>query len=76
VPEENPNGISQRLDIWSGGRTLSQKLKGVPVFQQTGKLGQMISYPGLNERLISQELHSGMCKLVNTSLRAQEAQLL
>ncbi|MGM8226614.1 phytanoyl-CoA dioxygenase family protein [Cellvibrio sp. ARAG 10.3] len=64
------------LNIWSTGRVLSQKLKGVPVFQQTGKLGQLISYPGLNEKLVSQELYSDMCILAGASLQAQTGQLL
>lgn len=66
----------KRLNIWSTGRVLSQKLKGVPVFQQTGKLGQLISYPGLNEKLVSQELYSDMCILAGASLQAQIGQLL
>ena len=66
----------KRLNIWSTGRVMSQKLKGVPVFQQTGKLGQLISYPGLNERLVSQELYSDMCILAGASLQAQTGQLL
>ncbi|MFY0664676.1 MAG: phytanoyl-CoA dioxygenase family protein [Natronospirillum sp.] len=66
----------KRLNIWSTGRALSQKLKGVPVFQQTGKLGKLINYPSLNERLVSPELYSSMCTLAGTSLTAQEGQLL
>ena len=66
----------KRLNIWSTGRVLSQKLKGVPVFQQTGKLGQLINYPDLNEKLFSQELYSDMCILAGASLQAQPGQLL
>ncbi|ARU29226.1 phytanoyl-CoA dioxygenase family protein [Cellvibrio sp. PSBB006] len=66
----------KRLNIWSTGRVLSQKLKGVPVFQQTGKLGQLINYPDLNEKLVSQELYSDMCILAGASLQAQIGQLL
>ncbi|GAB3023736.1 phytanoyl-CoA dioxygenase family protein [Bowmanella dokdonensis] len=66
----------KRLNIWSTGRMLSQKLKGVPVFQQTGKLGQLISYRNLNERIISQELYSDMCLLADAPLHGQDGQLL
>lgn len=66
----------KRLNIWSTGRALSQKLKGVPVFQQTGKLGELISYQGLNERLISQALYSDMCQLADAPLNGQNGQLL
>lgn len=66
----------KRLNIWSAGRALSQKLKGVPVFQQTGKLSQLINYPGLSERLISKELHAIMCQLAGAPLAAQDVQLL
>lgn len=66
----------KRLNIWSGGRTLSRKFKEIPVFQQTVKLGQLINYPNLNERLISEELYSGMCQLAGKPLSAQKGQLL
>lgn len=66
----------KRLGIWSTGRTLSRKFKDVPVFQQTVKLGQLINYPNLNERLISEELYSDMCQLAGTPLSGQEGQLL
>ncbi|MCH8506236.1 MAG: hypothetical protein LAT50_18230 [Ectothiorhodospiraceae bacterium] len=66
----------KRLNIWSAGKTLSRKLKDVPVFQQTVKLGQLINYPKLNERLISKELYSGMCQLTSKRLSGQEGQLL
>lgn len=66
----------KRLNVWSTGRTLSQKLKGVPVFQQTIKLGQLISYSGLTETLISQELYSAMCQLSGIPMSGQDAQLL
>lgn len=66
----------RRLNIWSTGRALSQKLKGVPVFQQTVKIDQLIKYRNLNERLISQKLYSAMCQLAGTPLFGQEAQLL
>jgi hypothetical protein len=35
----------KRLNIWSG-RMLSDRLKGLPSFQQIARLGQMIKYPG------------------------------
>ncbi|MGQ9427669.1 phytanoyl-CoA dioxygenase family protein [Gilvimarinus sp. F26214L] len=66
----------KRQNIWSTGRTLSRKFKDIPVFQQTGKLGQLINYPKLNEKLISEELYSDMCQLAGTSLSGQEGKLL
>lgn len=66
----------KRLNIWSTGRSLSQKLKGVPIFQQTEKLGQLINYEALNERLVSQALYSGMCQIAESSLCGQHGQLL
>ncbi|EJG7105757.1 phytanoyl-CoA dioxygenase family protein [Salmonella enterica] len=66
----------KRQNIWSAGRTLSQKLKGVPIFQQTGKLGQVINFPSLNEKLISRDLYSDMCQLADAPLHGQDGQLL
>ena len=67
----------KRLKIWAAGRSLSQRFKGVPIFQQTGKLGQLIHYPHLSERLISQALHAAMYQLTGVTLSSgQEAQLL
>ena len=66
----------KRLNIWSSGRTLSRKFKDIPVFQQTVKLGQLINYPSLNERLISEELYSDMCQIAGAPLAGQDGQLL
>ncbi|TGG92880.1 hypothetical protein E4656_12195 [Natronospirillum operosum] len=66
----------KRLNIWSAGRAQSKKLQGVPVFQQTARLGQLISHPDLNEKLISKELHSAMCVLADSPLSGQGTQLL
>ena len=65
-----------RQDLWSSGRNLSQKLKAIPVFQQTTSLSQLIPYPDLSKKLLSQDVLSVMGKLVNASLLAQESQLL
>ncbi|MES2627138.1 MAG: phytanoyl-CoA dioxygenase family protein [Pseudomonadota bacterium] len=67
----------KRLNIWSTGRTLSNRLKGVPVFQQIGKLGQLVHYPALKDRLVPRELHSLMRRLAGVNLATgQDAQLL
>ena len=67
----------KRLKIWSTGRVLSNRMKGVPAFQQITKLGQLIKYPGLKDRLISQDLSSTMSRLAGASLiPEQDAQLL
>lgn len=70
-------GDLKQLNIWSSGRTLSQRLKGVPIFQQTNKLGQWISYPDLHRTLMSASLSSVMEQLVQRPLLpAQSAPLL
>lgn len=66
----------KRLSIWSGGRTLSQKLKGLPIFQQTGKLGQLITCPDLGARVITKDLLADMSQLAGAALAGQSAQLL
>lgn len=67
----------KRLKIWSGDRTLSDRIKGVPPFKQVTTLGQLINYPGLKYRLMSQSLVSAMHRLAGVSLvPEQEAQLL
>ena len=67
----------KQLNIWSSGRTPSQRLKGVPIFQQTDKLGQWISYPDLHRTLMSASLSSAMEQLVQRPLApAQSAPLL
>jgi hypothetical protein len=67
----------KRLNVWASGRVLSNRLKGVPLFQQVGKLGQLISYPCLKDRLISPYLLSCMHKLAGAGLTPEhDAQLL
>ncbi len=69
----------KRLQLWGGGRSLSGRLEGVPVFQQVGKLGQWIVCPGLGGRLMSPALQMLQQQLVGTlplQARAPEAQLL
>ncbi|MBC6907078.1 hypothetical protein DWB84_16660 [Saccharophagus sp. K07] len=63
-------------NIWSAGRALSQKWKDVPIFQQTEKLGQLISFPGLNGKIIPRNLYSHMSQLADAPLHGQDAQLL
>src|SRR5690606_36757940 len=67
----------KRQNFWSGGRSLSGRLKGVPMFQQIGNLGQAIRHPGLHDRLMPHELHALICRLAGAPLpHAVEAQLL
>lgn len=67
----------KRQNIWSGGRTLSGKLKGVPVFQQTGKLSQSVRFPQLHQTLVSDALSRAMDELAGLRLvSADDAQLL
>lgn len=67
----------KRLQLWSNGRSLSSRLKGVPVFQQIGKIGQLIHYSGLAERLLTPGLSALMRQLAGVALAPpQDAQLL
>lgn len=67
----------KRLNIWSGGRSLSGQLKGVPLFQQTNKLSQWIRYPQLHQTLMPASLCSAMDQLAGLRLSyADDAQLL
>jgi hypothetical protein len=67
----------KRLNIWAAGRTLSSRMQGLPPFQQIGKLGQSIKYPGLQARIVTQDLISKMQQLAGAKLvSAQDAQLL
>lgn len=67
----------KRLGIWSTGRSLSGGIKKIPAFQQVTKLGRLICYSGLKEKLVSRNLHSLMCRLAGATLSSgQDAQLL
>ena len=67
----------KQLKIWSTGRHLSQRFSGVPLFQQVAKLGQMIDYPELKDKLITKELYDFMNRLSDMQLKSsQAAQLL
>ncbi|WP_108124938.1 phytanoyl-CoA dioxygenase family protein [Saccharospirillum mangrovi] len=69
--------VLKRRNLWASGRTLSQAFKGVPVFQQTGKLSQLIQLPNLEERLITAALRAAMEQLAERRLKsAGDAQLL
>lgn len=63
----------KRLNIWSSGRTLSQRLKGVPLFQQTNQLGQWIAYPQLHQSLMTEALSAAMEQLAQRPLSATQA---
>lgn len=70
------NGLKQHK-IWAGGRSLSPRLKDVPLFQQVGKINQLIPYPGLRERLVPPPLLDLMTRLAGGALSGgQDAQLL
>lgn len=74
---EHVLGELKRLKIWSGGKSLSGLLKDVPAFQQVTRLGQMIKYPGLQDRVVPAALVSAIKALTETPLVcAQDAQLL
>ena len=67
----------KRLRIWATGRALSDRMEGIPAFQQVTKLSQLIRYPRLKDRLLSQNLYSTMHRLAGTALAPeQDTQLL
>lgn len=74
---EHVLGELKRLKVWSGGKSLSGLLKDVPAFQQVTRLGQMIKYSGLQDRVVPAALVSAIKALTDTPLVcAQDAQLL
>lgn len=67
----------KRQRIWSGGRTLSSRMKGLPPFQQITTLGQSIHHPALKDKLLSQSLVSEIQELAGARLiPEQDARLL
>lgn len=67
----------KRQKIWSGGRTLSSRMKGMPPFQKITTLGQSINYPALKDKLLSQSLVFTMQELAGARLvPEQDANLL
>ncbi|MGV3527217.1 MAG: phytanoyl-CoA dioxygenase family protein [Candidatus Sericytochromatia bacterium] len=70
------NGLKQHK-IWAGGRSLSPRLKDVPMFQQVGKINQLIPSAGLAERLVPPALLALINRLAGGPLSGgQDAQLL
>src|SRR5690606_25309404 len=67
----------KRQGFWAGGRSLSRRLRDVPMFQQIGRLGQAIRYPALGERLMTPALRQAVSRLAGVAPpRVPEAQLL
>lgn len=67
----------KRQGIWAGGRSQSRALRELPVFQQTGRLGQLLHDPRLHEALLGPGLLQTIKALVDFPLKpALEAQLL
>lgn len=67
----------KRHKIWSSSRILSNRLKDIPIFQQVGKIDQLIDYPGLKDRLVPSSLSALMTRLAGGPLTVgPEAQLL
>jgi hypothetical protein len=68
----------KKQKIWSSGRVLSNRLKDVPLFQQVGKINQMIPpYSGLKEQLVPQPVSALMSHLTGSPLTAApDSQLL
>jgi hypothetical protein len=46
----------KRLQVSAGGKGLPSALRGLPVFQQIGKLSALVKVPGLHEALVTPEL--------------------
>lgn len=67
----------KRLDIWAGGRSQSRKFKDMPIFQQTGRLSQLLRYPDLHEILTNPDYLGDLRTLAGGRLTAAvDAQLL
>lgn len=60
----------KRLRIKVDGKILSSKIQNLPVFQQTGRLGQMIQVEEEVGRLFSQDLLSTINGLAGSTLKA------
>jgi hypothetical protein len=67
----------KKQGVWSGGRALSSRMKGLPPFQQIAVLGRSIHHPALKDKLLSQSLVSGIHELAGARLvPEQDAKLL
>lgn len=67
----------KRQSIWSGGRTMSNRLRGVPPFQQVTKLGQAVRLPSLSDAIAPPSLVDAIHALAGERLVADsQAQLL
>jgi hypothetical protein len=55
--------VLDELDRLSKARSLSNRLRGLPVFQQIGKLSTLVKVPGLNQALMTPELLDRVAQL-------------
>ncbi|MBZ5709228.1 phytanoyl-CoA dioxygenase family protein [Nannocystis pusilla] len=53
----------KRLKVWGAGKSLSNRLQGLPAFQQIGKLSSLVTVPGLQDALMTRELLAVMIEL-------------
>ena len=58
-----------RLKIKDGGKIVSPKIQNLPVFQQTGALGQMVKGHETVDRLFTDELLSAAAELAGAKLK-------
>jgi hypothetical protein len=65
-----------RLKLRIKGQISSSKIQGLPIFQQTGRLGQMVNVGSGLDRLFPAELVSSMNFLAKTRLKPSRPQLL
>lgn len=67
----------KRVGVWSAGRSLSSAMTGMPAFQQTLRLGQLVRISELVDDLATDEVLRAVHALGGSTIRAMdEAQLL
>lgn len=62
-----------RLKLKANGKIVSSKIQDLPIFQQTGRLGQMVGSREEVDRLFSEDVHSVINALAGSKLKAPPA---
>lgn len=66
----------ERQKLKVGGKLIAHKIKDLPIFQQTGRLGQMVGQLNEVNRLFTEELKKAMNDLSGTKLKSAHPQIL
>lgn len=67
----------KRLKVGGAGKSLSNRLQGLPAFQQIGKLSSLVTVPGLQDALMTRELLAVIAELAGCApSSSQSIQLL